>query len=345
MRVVIIGGGFSGSIIAKRLHARGIHFTLIDRKPYFEYFPSLAKIIFDPSYAERITIPFTSFLQGATIVTDEVVRVTETEVQTSHQTIPFDILVISSGIEYPIFLKQRQRLSTIRSAQELASISPLAMNAKQVLIIGGGLIGTELAGEFATRTPDKEITVVHAQSRLLERNTPSVSAYAQKFLEDRGVTIILGEKIIDRKRDAFITDKKRSLPADVAFWCAGIKTNPAFMDGFPPSIFTDHRALRVNQHLQLAGYSNIFVCGDITSVDEEKNAAHANSQAGVISENILRKAGGKPLLSYRSKREPVDISLGLWDGIITFPPFVMVGFIAGIVKRFVEFGALARLRW
>jgi apoptosis-inducing factor 2 len=345
MRVVIVGGGFSGSIIAKRLHARGLHFTLIDRKPYFEYFPSLAKVIFDPSYLEKITVPFTSFLQGTTIVTDEVLRVTETEVQTAHNKFPFDVLVVASGIDYPIFLKQTQRLSTIRSARELAAISPLVMEAKQVLIIGGGLIGTELAGEFATRTPDKKITVVHAQSRLLERNMPSVSAYAQKFLEDRGVSIILGEKIVDRKRDTFVTSTKRAIHADFGFWCAGIKANPTFMDGFPPSIFSDHRTLRVNQHLQLVGYPNIFVCGDITNFEEEKNAAHANSQAGVITENVLRTVRHKPLLSYHSKQEPADISLGSWDGIITYPPFVMVGFIPGIGKKFVEFGALTRLRW
>jgi apoptosis-inducing factor 2 len=218
------------------------------------------------------------------------------------------------------------------------------MKAQRILIVGGGLIGTELAGEFAARTPHKHVTIVHAQSRLLERNTPSVSAYAHKFLTRHGVTIILGEKIIDRKGDTFITDKKRTITADFGFWCAGIKANPAFMDDFPPSIFTDHRSLRVNKHLQLEGYNNIFVCGDITSIEEEKNAAHANSQAGVIVTNVLRTARNKRLISYRSKQEPADISLGPWDGIITYPPFFLPGFPASIGKQLVETGALLRLR-
>ena len=143
----------------------------------------------------------------------------------------------------------------------------------------------------------------------------------------------------------FTTDAKRVITADVGFWCAGIKADPVFMEGFSPSVFTERRYLVVNEHLQLRGYPNIFVGGDVTGLEEEKNAAHANSHASIIIQNVVRQARHRPLLAYRARPEPVDISLGAWDGIIALPPFILPGFIAGIGKKAVEFGALARLRY
>ncbi len=346
MRVVVVGGGFCGSLVAKRLHSyRDIDLTVIDSKPYFEYYPSLAKVLFQPSHLEKLTVPFHKFLEGSRVVTAPVVSVTPDCVRTADESFSFDALVLSPGIQYPIFLKNTEGMVTIRSGAELAAFSPRVLKAKNVVIIGGGLIGTELAGEFATRMPDTKVTVVHAMPRLLERNSPLISEYARKFLERRGVTVICGEKVVDHSGQTYTTDAKRVIIADVGFWCAGIKADPAFMEGFSPSVFTAHRYLVVNQYLQLQGYPNVFVGGDLTGVEEEKNAAHANSHAAVITANILRMARRRTLVSYRPRPEPVDISLGSWDGIVTFPPFVLVGFIPGIMKQVVEAVALARLRY
>lgn len=346
MRVVVVGGGFCGSLVAKRLHSRrDIELTMIDSKPYFEYCPSLAKVLFRSSYQEKITVPFHKFLGGSRVVTAPVVSVTPECVRTADESFSFDVLVLAPGIQYPIFLKNTEKVVTIRSGAELAAFSPQVLKAKSAVIIGGGLIGTELAAEFATRMPEVKVTVVHAMPRLLERNPPSVSEYARKFLERRGVSIICGEKIVDHIGRKFTTDAKRVITADVGFWCAGIKADPVFMEGFSPSIFTTHRYLEVNQHLQLQGHPNIFVGGDLTGLEEEKNAAHANSHAAVITANILRMAQQRPLVTYRPRQEPVDISLGSWDGIIIYPPFVLVGFIPGVGKRVVEAVALARLRY
>jgi len=337
MKVVVVGGGFCGSIVAKKLERnKSLEVTLIDKKKYFEYSPSIAKLLFYPKFSKKITIPFSYFLKHTNVVTDTLVKVKTDRVKTTNGTYPFDYLILCLGIDYPIPLKNKHNVITIKSGVELKGISATVKNAKQILIIGGGLIGCELAGEFATRTPDKEITLVHLFDRLLERSKPSVSTYAKKFLEKRGIKILLNEKIADHSDGTFLTDKKRKIQADVAFWCGGISHNPYYLRGFDESIFTKQNALIVNQYLQLRGHPNIFVGGDLTGINEEKNATHANSHSHIIAKNINRITKNKSLIAYHSRVEAVDISLGYWCGIFILPPVYLYGFIPGLIKHLTE---------
>jgi len=344
MNVIIVGGGFCGSIVAKKLEKNiNLQVTLIDKKKYFEYSPSLAKILFDPLYNKKIIVPFSSFLKNTKLVNDSLVNVKQNCVETTNETFHYNYLVLCPGIDYPIYLSNKKQVITLKSDINFNEINSDLRHAKRVLIVGGGVIGTELAGEFATRTPEKKITIIHSHNRLLERNKFYVSSYAQKFLEERGINIIFGEKVVEHKNGIFITDKDKVVEADLGFWCTGIMYNPFFMKGFEKSIFTKQNALIVNQYLQLKEHPNIFVGGDLTGIEEEKTAAHADCHASVIAENINRIVRKKSLISYKSRVEPMDISLGCWDGILTYPPFVLVGFIPGVTKQIVEKIALLRL--
>lgn len=103
------------------------------------------------------------------------------------------------------------------------------------------------------------------------------------------------------------------------------------------------KALKVNQFLQLEGFPRIFIGGDINDVDEEKTAAAADRQAIHIAANLPRMIAGKKLYRYTPITMPMDISLGLYDGIITYPPFMMPGGVPALVKLLVEKLALKRL--
>lgn len=345
MKVVILGGGFCGASIAKKLDSHPeLEVTLVDKKKYFEYSPSLPKLLITPSYHQRIIIPFEKFLKNTRIVTEPVDRVTPESVELKKETLLFDYLVLSTGIEYPIFLNDTTHVFTVKSGLEVTQYAPQIKQATTILVIGGGLVGTEVAGELATQMFQKQIILIHLHNRLLERNAEPVSGYAKKYLEEQGVKIILGEKVVDHRNGVFITDTQRHINADTAIWCAGIKSNPYYMKLFPPLIFTKQESLKVNHFLQLGGHPNIFVGGDITSISEEKTAANAEQHAAVISENILRTIQKKPLYIYTPRKKPLLISLGNWDGILTYPPVMLPGFIPAIIKLIIEKVVLKRLQ-
>ena len=344
MRIIILGGGFCGSLLAKRLDKKkNIEVILIDKKEYFEYSPSLWKLLLDPESQKKYIIPFKRFLNRTRLITTSTIQITPKFVQTGKEHLTFDYLIISTGIEYPIFLKNTNNVFTVKSGVDVVKNNEKITNAKTILIIGGGLIGTEITAELATKSPEKHIILIHSHDRLLERNAKSASYYAKKFLEEHGVRIILGEKVIEHTNDSFVTDMKRTIEADVGIWCAGITSNPWFMKDFPSSIFTEDHALKVNKFLQLEGYPNIFAGGDITSVAEEKTALNAERQGNVILKNLLQSIKGKKLSGYRLRKEPMIISLGRRNAILTYWVFMIPGFLPAMIKFIVEKIGIKRL--
>ncbi len=347
MKLVILGGGFCGALVARLLDKRkDIDITLIDKKNYFEYTPSIHKVIFNASYHKKIAVPFSHFLKRTKVVTDKLVHVTPKFVETEKGKIPFDYLVIAAGIDYPIFLENKENVCTLKVGIEAAEMGAKILTQEHILIIGGGLIGTEIAGELVTKTHGKRLVIVHPPDRLLERNPEKASKYALKFLEKHGAQIIFGERVVDHKGSMFITDKGREIDAEAAIWCAGIRCNPWFMKGFSDSIFTERKALKVNQYLQLEGYSNIFAGGDINSVQEEKTAQNAERHAHLIVKNIDRLKSNKSLIAHKARSAPLVISLGDWTGIMTLPNGgVINGFLPGILKWLIEWWVLLGYKW
>lgn len=337
MNVVILGGGFCGTFVAKYLESnKQIKTTLIDKKEFFEYSPGLHKVITKPSLLESFRIPFDPLLPHTTIVTDTIRSVTPETVKTKNDEISYDHLVVCTGIDYPIFLDNTENVHTLKHGKDALAIAEKINAAESILIIGGGLIGTEIAGELVLKTAEKNITVVHSKNRLLERNGKDASNFAQKFLEKNKAKLIFDQKIIEHKEDLFVTDNGKEITADLAIWCGGIKVNPFFMADFPKECFSEKNALNVNEKLQLVGYPHIFVGGDITSVKEEKTARKAKIHGKIIARNIKRAYRNKPLQTYSGKPPLQVISLGDTAGVIQYHSRVINGY---LIPGFLKIGA------
>lgn len=345
MKVSIIGGGFCGVLIAKKLEKiDDIKIVLIDNKSYYEYQPSLHKVVFKPEYINKIRREYTSFLKKTEVIIDNVRNVTTKEIITSKKKINFDILVISTGIDYPIYLENKENVHVLKNGEGSLQVAKKIRNSNHILIVGGGLIGTEITGEIVTKLPEKNITIIHPQNKLLQRNPEDMSYYSQKFFTKNEVRIIYGEKVTSYKNGTFYTNKNRQVNADLCIWCAGIKCNPDFMKEFPDQCFSERKALNVNKYLQLKGFSNIFVGGDINNIKEEKTARKAELHARLIVKNIKRILLDQPLVSYKSGRSPMVVSLGDWRGIIYYK-YVFPGlFIPGILKWLIQWWFMRQLK-
>jgi NADH dehydrogenase FAD-containing subunit len=340
-KLVILGGGFCGALVAKKLDSRRkMDTTLIDKKDFFEYTPAVHRVIFEPDYQSRIIVPFHNFLKHISVVTDDLIQVNPQFVETGREKLYYDILVISTGIDYPIFLKNKNNVFTLTCCLDARAIHDKIRDASRTLVIGGGLIGTEIAGELVTKSSNKEIVIVHPHERLIERNPVRASHYTRKFLEKHGAKIIFGEQIVEHENGVFVTDKGKRVEADVAVWCAGIECNPWFMKDFSRTIIADRNALKVNEYLQLDEYPGIFVGGDINSINEEKTAANAERHARLIVRNIDRILKNKPLIPYKKSKGPLVISLGDRDGIIVFRKLVITGLLPRIIKHLIAWWVL-----
>ena len=343
MKLVILGGGFCGTIIAKKLDKhQDVDVILIDKKSYFEYTPSIHKLISDRTYLNKITIPFEKIVKRGKVVVDQLTNLTDQYVETRNEKITYDYLIASTGIEYPISLDNQENVFTLKSGISALQINQKIANAKKVLIIGGGLIGTEIAGELVTKMKDKHVTIVHSKDRLIERNPAKASFCAQKFLEKKGAKIMFNEKIVKHESRIFISNKGSKIEADVSIWCAGIKWSPNYLNDFDPQIFTNKGALKVNEDLQLQGFENIFVGGDVCSISEEKTAQNARIHGCIIVKNINKLMSNKRKISYKPKKRIMIISLGDWSGILIYGKIVVTGIVPGFLKYVVQWITMRR---
>jgi hypothetical protein len=140
-------------------------------------------------------------------------------------------------------------------------LSPLFRQKEKasVLIIGGGITGTELAAEISSDSQfrDLNIILVHSNRRLLPTLSPSASEYAHHFLIQHNVTLILGQKVVKQIRhnhqNVFVTNAGNYLYADIAFYCANPQPSSEFLRDSMKHCLDSKGWILVNKFLQLSG--------------------------------------------------------------------------------------------
>jgi len=178
-KVVIIGGGFAGSPIAKKLQKK-FDVTLIDSKNYFEFTPGILRTIIEPNHIKKIQVLHTRYLKYAKVITNTVKEIKNNKViLKNNKQIYFDYLVIASGSKYKSPIKEQNVLLATR-AQHLAKNHKKLRLAKNVLIVGGGLAGVELATEITGKYKEKNITIIQSPNTIMIRNKKKSIKYAEK---------------------------------------------------------------------------------------------------------------------------------------------------------------------
>eukprot|EP01132_Coremiostelium_polycephalum_P001344 gene1344-1697_t len=345
-KVVIVGGGFSGSIVAQNLE-NDYQVTLIDTKDFFEFTPSILRTIVEPQHIRSIQVLHSHYLRHTNVVQKEVLGVSHNEVKCDDRTVPFDYLVINSGSSYNSPFKESRVVLSAR-ANTLRENYYHIRKLKKILIIGGGIVGVELAAEIVSHFHDKEVTIVHSQSKIMNRFPKKAIRDSELFLTKRGVRIVHNERVIAHHGNVFITDQGSEIVADQAFLCTGIAPNSQFLKENYSDSISEFGYIRTNEYLQMAGSStyhrNIFVSGDILNFREEKLAQAAESTASIVSNNIMAMdmRHEHNLKTYKPFAKPVLISLGKYCAVFVYKDWVFTGFIPALLKEAVEFKTMCR---
>ncbi len=333
-KLLVIGGGFAGTLIAKKLEKK-FNTTLIDAKEYFEYTPGILRTIVEPKHLKKIQVLHKNYLKKAKILIAGVKEINKKYVIANNKKLRYDYIVICSGSDYNPPIKEQNASITMR-AKHLQDSHNKLLKAKDILLIGGGLVGIELAAEICTNYKNKNIMLVHSGKHLVQRNNPKTIKYAENFLEKKGVKLLLNERVNKEKSEIYVTQTGKKIKADMAFLSTGIKPNSEFMKTSFPKALNENNQIKVNDYLQVANYKNIFAAGDITSINEEKTAQNAKRQAKVVIKNLLALEQGEQLKKYKSKKTLLVISLGKYNGILEYKNIVIYGKIPALLKWLIE---------
>ncbi|OMP03813.1 FAD-dependent pyridine nucleotide-disulfide oxidoreductase [Corchorus olitorius] len=333
-RVVIVGGGIAGSLLAKSVQFNA-DVTLIDPKEYLEITWANLRNMVEPSFAERSVINHRDYLTNGRVVTSAAINITETEVLTTEgRLIGYDYLVIATGHYDPVPKTKEERLDQYQAENQKIQ------SANSILIVGGGPTGVELAGEIATDFPEKKITLVHKGPRLLEFIGLKAGDKALCWLKSRNVEVKLEQEVdlksIPDGTEVYQTSMGETIEADCRYLCAG---KPLATSWLSETILKDNLdkrgRLMVDEYLRVKGHKNIFAIGDITDVPELKQGYLAHKHALVVAKNLkVLMSGGKEskMSTYEPGSAIAMVSLGRKDAIAQFPFTTIGGCVPGYIK-------------
>lgn len=331
--VTIYGAGIAGMQLAKALSGKA-DVTVVSPIDYFEVPMAMPRLFVDPAFADAAIVPLSQFSDNITFFQGKLAsfdgKSGTVETSKGAVTLTSDISVLATGSRYANSITRAQTGSTADRIAEIKRHNATLQSAKRVLIVGGGPIGVELAGEISEDYPTISVTVIEASDSLLTGTSRKVAAHAQKVLEARGVSFIKGEKVTapaygeEPTGGTATTDKGRELPFDMIFWAVGSRPNTEFMS---IAFLNERGQIKVDEHLQVKGMAGVYALGDVTDVKEVKKAIYVGNQVPVVAKNIAgRLAGQGPKATYKPKTgdEMMFVTLGRKGGVGHMPGLGMM---------------------
>lgn len=303
-RVVIIGGGFAGMALARKMLKEDFQTIIFDRNNFHTFQPLLYQVSTSGLEPDSIAFPWRKitraskrclFRMGEVISIDAEKNIIETSIGS----LTYDYLVLATGSKTNFFgnksieengmwMKTVPQALNIRSLilenLEQAVITDDPEKRKSLLnfvLVGAGPTGVELSGAIAELRnqvvpndyPDIDpnemnIHLLEGLDRVLPPMSEKSSKKAHKFLEELGVKIHLNTMVESYDGLVVKTNTDLELKSETFIWSAGVTGAP--VKGLNASAIVEQaNRYKVNAFNQVEGYDNIFAIGDIALMQTE----------------------------------------------------------------------------
>lgn len=299
-RIVIVGGGFGGVQLAKRLNKKPVEVLMLDKHNYHTFQPLLYQVAMGAVEADAIGFPLRRIFykqKNFNFHLTEVTRInpeSNTVTTSSMGDIKYDYLVIATGANTNFFgnkqiehftmpMKNIPEALNIRSLvlQNLEKAAATEDEAERkalltFVIVGGGPTGVELAGALAemrlhildTDYPDlrKEhmrVYIAEGKEVLLGAFSDKASAKAKEYLTEKGVVIYNSVHVTSYDGDCVKIDNGINIKCKNVFWAAGVKGEVP--DGLPSGIVVRGNRIETDEINRVKGFENIFAIGDVAA--------------------------------------------------------------------------------
>jgi len=304
-RIVIIGAGFGGIALARKLRNKNCQVVLLDKHNFHNFQPLMYQVATGGLEAGSIAYPVRKIIHDYKDFYFRLARVSDIDTKNSCVisdigTLQYDYLVMATGTKTNFFGNkeiERNSMQMKTISQSLNIRSLILENFEQAVIskdereraflmnfslVGGGPTGVELAGSLAEMKkailqkdyPDLDISkmqinLIQSGDRILNTMSEKSSEKAEKFLNQLGVNILKNVRVTGYDGRTISTNTNLSIESATVIWTAGVMG--ALVNGFPmTSIDERSKRLRVNLYGQVLGFPNIFAIGDIAQMESEE---------------------------------------------------------------------------
>lgn len=303
MKLIIIGGGFGGLRLARKLNNKpGFDITLIDRFNFHQFQPLFYQVATAGLDASNISFPLRKVFHKSKNVRFRMAEVEKVDtaaktVTTSIGNFEYDALVIATGADTNFFgnknlvdhalpmkstveaLQLRFRLlKNFEDAENVTDPAELE-RLMNVVIVGGGPTGVELSGAIADMRrfvlpkdyPELDFTkmriyLLEGTGKTLAAMSEKSSEQSQKYLERLGVTVMTNTLMQDYDGRTVLLKDGKTINAATVIWAAGIKGNVP--EGIDPALVAKGNRIRVNRQCQITGFTDVYAIGDVAYMEE-----------------------------------------------------------------------------
>ena len=301
-RIVIIGGGFAGSITAREFYRHlppGWEIILYSQENHFVFTPFLTEVVGLAINPFHIVCPV-RWLSGISCRTAHVMGLDfqgrevifqRPDGELGRQ--PYDHLVLAVGQAVnldivPGMARYGWPLKTLGDAlvlgnrvveqleqAQIAMDPELKARLLSFVVIGGGITGIEIAGAMADllkescryydRIDPKEIrmTVIHGGTRILEQFPESLSSFADRKIRQRGIDIRTNARAETVTVEGIHLKSGEFIDAGTIVSAVGNTIQPLLAGADLP---VEHHRIKVTPEMRVEGHDNVWALGDCAAV-------------------------------------------------------------------------------
>lgn len=323
--IVIVGGGFAGLNLVKKLKDLPVQVVLIDKNNFHQFLPLLYQVATSGIEPDSIVFPFRKLFKSYRNVIFRMAEATSIDtakniLNTTIGTINYNYLVLANGSDTNFFgnkcfERSGNGLKTVTDALDIrsrllqnlekAAITCLEEEKKRfsnVTIVGGGATGVEIAGALAEfkryilpadypelKNIEMKIFLIEAADRLLQGMPEKLSEKTLEYLTGMKVDVKLNTKVNSFDGSKVFLGNGETLDTSNFIWTAGVKG--VSVKGLPTDSIGMQNRILVDEFSRIHSLNNVFAIGDnaLLKTPEYPNGYPMVAQPAIQQGKLLAK--------------------------------------------------------
>ena len=382
-KIIVIGGGFAGLQFAKKLNGnRTKKLVMIDKVNHHMFQPLFYQVACGRIEPSNISFPFRKIFQRSKNIQFRMTEVkqiipSENKIITENHVFHYDKLVIATGCKTNFFgnqkmenlafgMKNTHEAISIRN-HVLLTFEKLIIEKSRsddgnwnIVIVGSGPTGVELAGAFAEMKreilprdyprmnfDDLEIILVSSTEKPLAVMSEESQEKSEKYLKDLGVRFISNDRVTDYDGDRVYLSSGNVIPSNNVIWAAGVTGN--IIEGLTENSIKNNRYI-VDRYNKIVGFDDIYAIGDIAYMETPKYpnghpqvANVAINQGKNLAKNFLKKSKNE-WQPYEYDDKGSMATIGKHRAVVDLPKFKFQGIFAWYFWMFLHLMLILSVR-
>ena len=383
-KLVVVGGGFAGLQLVKNVDKKIFDVLLIDRLNHHQFQPLFYQVATSSIEPSSISFPLRHVFNTRTSIQirmTEVVQVhpSENKIETKVGFFDYDYLVVATGCKSNFFnnpsieahaLTLKTTYDAIAIRNHIISVFEKILYASEaekahlfnIVIVGAGPTGVELAGAFAEIKRDilpkdypridfskLSVYLIEGSKNTLNNMSDLAKKASRSYLEELGVKVVTETFVKSYDGQFAVLSNGETLPTSTLIWAAGVIGNK--IGGFPESHWVANNRILVNRQNLVKGFDNIYALGDIAMMEtplfpkgHPQVANVAINQAKLLAKNFNKMFKNEPLLEYEYKDLGTMATIGRKKAVVDLPFFKFKGYFAWLIWMFLHLMLILSVR-